>query len=839
MTKTYHLLLLFFLSLSAKATLLEGTVTDKQGQPIPMVSVICIETSKESITDEKGMYRFELNPGKYTFRFDAIGYWPEETTLKVFGEKQLAKPLIFKENTKELALLEIHADPYDLAKALIKKASEKKSKVVEEYKMLQCSLYVKYSLYQNRPDTTDYPEESTPDTIPRIDIQNHLSETVSFIQRDKPQNFKEQVLAQNDITIDDPDLGYDVSFTMELGENNIAPDQFMYDNTYLVRSKVGFLEYDLNNNLLDLPSIAEKPFLSPIASTALLNYKFSVDSIFFIGSVKYFKISFKPIFKTEALFEGFIILEDEVYEITYAKLSVTPLALLWHKSFEIEQHYQEVNDGLIMPVHRKITYEIKEGKSNYYGSTEVYAKDYFFPSEFSETTFSDLSKFYNDDAFEKDSVFWAENRKREFNERELKYIERCDSINKTFKDPEYFREQDSTFNRVKFLDFILYGVGYRNRAKNYLLYFNPLVMQVNPVGIGGYRHRFGGTFEKEFDNNYTLETQAEIDYGFRNKDIRGKVGFGLTYIPKKFVRTFIRVGDFYDMINTYASLGSIFSRSNYVRTQSFSIAQRMEVTNGLFAELSLEFSDQKPISNLAQDRWSGQVFGDVNTPISFERYIKSEIRLDIQYRYRQKYIIKKDRKIIIGSVYPEVKLTYRKGVPGMFRSEVDFDYLEIGLSDDAELGRWGTSEWSVLGGSFINKKNLRILEHRYFRGSDAIFFSDPLRSFQLLGPTLSTPNTFIRANYFHHLNGVILNKIPLLNRLKLTEAFGAAFLSIPDQNFNHGEFYVGLERIVRIRRELFRFGIYGATSDSSIDKARFELKVGVNFYNTWTKKWSY
>jgi hypothetical protein len=131
------------------------------------------------------------------------------------------------------------------------------------------------------------------------------------------------------------------------------------------------------------------------------------------------------------------------------------------------------------------------------------------------------------------------------------------------------------------------------------------------------------------------------------------------------------------------------------------------------------------------------------------------------------------------------------------------------------------------------------LEHRYFRGSDAFFFSDPLRSFQLLGPTLSTPNTFLRGNYFHHLDGVFLNKIPLINRLKITEAIGAAFLSIPDQNFFHAEMYLGLERVVRIRRELFRFGVYGATADGSISNARFEFKIGVNFYNTFTKKWSY
>jgi hypothetical protein len=104
---------------------------------------------------------------------------------------------------------------------------------------------------------------------------------------------------------------------------------------------------------------------------------------------------------------------------------------------------------------------------------------------------------------------------------------------------------------------------------------------------------------------------------------------------------------------------------------------------------------------------------------------------------------------------------------------------------------------------------------------------------------LSTPNAFFRTNYFHHFNGILLNKIPLLHRLKITEAAGAAMLSIPDENFHHVELYAGLERVVRIRKELFRFGIYAATADSNWEKAKFDFKIGVNFYNSFTKKWQY
>lgn len=816
-----------------------GQITDAENRSIGFVKIEVEKLKLAVFADENGHYELTLPVGKHLLKFSALGYFDESVEIKTTAEKKTVKNVILKPNEKLLSAVEVHANQRDIAKEVMRNASRMAPLYRDRYNRITMEAYYRQSLVLDCDDTTDYPKDSVPDPLPRIRLQNHLSEVHSSIAKQGTSQFIETIEATNEFTKQKPWEGNNVVVSMDIGEKDPAPQQWFYINNYLIQSNYAFTEFDYNENVLDLPSLSEKKYLSPLAPNAFLNYRFNFAGITYRDQKKCYSIEVVPLFKVEPLFEGKLIIQDSTWAVVYSDLAVHPSALKFHQSFQIKQEYKELNPGFFYPVKKEIHYTIKEGKKVYTGSLHAFYENIDSPSSFEAKTFSDEFRKYITNAFEQDSSYWKNKRKIPFSPLEAKYAHECDSVQRYYKSDAYLIKADSAYNDIRFMDFILYGVGYRNRIKEYQFYINPLIAQVNPLGIGGYRHRLGGSFSQDFDNDYTLETTGEIDYGFRNKDIRGRVGVGLTYVPLKFVRTFITVGDYYDMINSYASIGSIFSRSNYVRTQSIAIAQRVEIINGLFAELTFDYSDQKPISDLALEEWSDRIFGSLNNPLNFNRYIKSEIRLDVKYRIKQKYMIKRKRKMILGTAYPELSLVYRKGIPQLFNSEVNFDFVEIGARHEKEIGRWGNVQWSALAGSFINKSNLRLLEHRYFRGSDAFFFSDPLRSFQLLGPTLSTPNTFLRANYFHHLNGLFLNKIPLINRLKITEAVGAAMLTIPDQEFFHTEIYFGIERIFRIKRELFRFGIYGATSDNTLNKARFEIKFGVNFYNSFTKKWSF
>lgn len=862
-----------------QAAVVKGTVVDTMGQPIPYVVVMVKNTSYGVNTNLDGTYFLEVVAGTHTLVFSQLGLETVDTTITVASGKSLVLNITMTSGAKVLNGVEIVAKgDRDKGKEIMKKVVARRDDYWDDVDNFKCRTYQKSSLEKIRikkpledsiyakPDEPEKDDLDSAlaklDTTKRRDRKKaarikeqqkdrgnlqrvfanmpiNLIESVTEVYFDRPNKYREDVIAYHDYAPRKRYEGGEFTASVEYGEHEIVPMQWDDENPYMLLSDAASMDFNFYKNYIDVPALCSRPLLSPAAATAFLNYRFEFLFSFVDNGKTYHKISVLPLFKDDALFSGFLFIEDSTWAIKSVNLAINPGVLLYCKEFFVIQDYSEIQPDIWLATRREFIYTIKDGRYNIIGNTRVDHSDYQVNIEIPKKTFSDEIKHYNDTAFDRDSLYWVDHRSIQLNDKEIQYIHAVDSLMAYYESEEYLNHADSAYNKITVWSFLLNGVAHRNRFTGNDWYIDPLISQAVPFGVGGYRHRLGGNYNHDFKNGFKLETDGQIDYGFRNKDVKGKLGVGFTYYPLRFVRTFVRFGDFYDMVNSYAALEAVFARSNWVRTKEFSVAQRMEIVNGLFGEVTFEFSDQISISNLTQAPWEDSLFGPRNNPLDFPRYKKAEIRLELKYRFKQKYIIRKHRKIIVGSKYPELRVFYRKGVPGIFGSEVNFDYIEIGSQDEMKIGRFGTSMWNVQYGAFLNKSSLRLLEYKYFRGSDSWIFSDPTRSFQLVGLTFNTANSFFRANYIHHFEGAFASKVPLISKLKITGAGGGGVLMIPDADFYHTEFFVGAERIFRIKEQLFRVGVFACTSASTLEGAKFYPKIGIGFYNTFTKKWSY
>lgn len=834
------LFVFFIASNLAFSATISGKITNNNGNAIPFASVFVKKSTIGVLANFQGKYFMELPKGNYVLVFSLIGYENFEKSITIKDKEHIKLDVVLFASISAIDEVEIVADKIDRAKTIMQKVRKDRKKYLTNIYNYKCKIYVKssfekeyktqdtiYGEYKNIKDINEYLKKD------KLNLIEYLAE--AYFK--KPNKYKEKVIAFHNFTEEKP-LGRSITVSAGIETDEITPSHHHEKNPYIFETNNLTQSFNFYKNLLYIPELCNQPLKSPIASTSSLAYNYAYIESFFENNKKIFKIKVTPTNKHDALFYGSIFIEDSTFALIATNLSINEDALMMHKNFKIIENYSQIKSNIYLPTKLNIIYTIKDGKKNILGETKIKYQNYNVNYKEDTKIFNNEIKTFTEDAFDKDSTFWRENRLLELKNNELKFIKKTDSIKKYYASNEFLDKQDSIYNRINWWSPFV-QIGHRNHYSGLEYGIGGLLQQVVPLGVGGYRHKLPFFINKELKNGMLLETKQEIDYGFNNKDLKGKLGVGLTYFPKRFVRTFITIGNTYELINNFASIEQTFSRSNYVNTKSISIKQRIEVFNGLFAELSLLYSNQLPITDLHLSKWSEYLFKELNEPIDFEQYIKTEIKLKLKYIINQKYMIKQGKKIIIGNDNPEIFFEYRKGVPNMFGSEVNYDYVEIGARAEHKLARFGNSRWQIMAGTFFNKKNLRILEYKYFRGSDIIFFSDPIKSFQLLGKTLNTNSEFLQANYIHHFNGTILNKVPLIKYLKISLAGGAGTMSIPKQNFYHFEMFAGIEKVIRIRKQLFRLGIYSVTADNTLSNPNLTFKIGISPFNNYSKKWTY
>ncbi len=848
--------LIFFCGLSPLvlfAQSITGKIYDEEGKPLPFANIYIENTTYGTVSNNLGNYYLLLKkPGKYTVVFSFMGYESRKNTFDIHENQNIHYDIQLKPLAATLKEVVIKGENRNRGAEIVSYAREKRKFYENKLPGFSASMYLKNTIEKEPVNLPDSLTANYMDTVSLKDLKNlsdlykrqktNLIESVSEIIFKKPDRVNEKVVAFHDFIEKKPFFNKNISLTFSLGREDIVPEPTRPENPFLYFRTFNEVYFDFYSNTTLKPFLTQRPILSPIAAGAELHYRYFLEKSFYQNGQLIYKIYVKPVFPNEALWNGYIYIEDQSWALVRLDLTLNKNALLNCINFHLIQDYQNLGDSVYVPQNLEINYTFKEGKTWVLVNTRAQ----FNNIQVMDSSFPELKKglevIYEENAENKDSAFWQTARPIPLKENEMQFIQRVDSISEYFASDEYFRKLDSAFNRVTYWVWLT-GYGHRNRKAGYEFFVDGLLSQINPVGIGGYRHRLPGYFNYTFKNNFLLENRFFIDYGFRNHDIKGKLGAGLTYYPQKFVRTFIEAGYFYEMINNYESLERIFSRSNYVKTTSFRISQRMEIVNGLFAELSLDYSDKQPLTDLQLSRWSEYIFGELNQPRDFERYTKTEIDLELKYRFHQKYILKDGKKIIIGDDYPEIHLLYRQGIPGLFDSQVDFGYLQMDFYKETRAGIMGTSRFKISTGKFFNTHHIRPLEYRFFRSSDRYFFSDPLYSFQLFDydSIIYTYRSYLSAGYIHHFEGKLLGSLPVINKLKPELALGSTIFYLPEnQGHNtHLEFFAGIERVITIKKQPFRLGIYAVGNEFLFQAKGLTFKAGIDFYNTYSNKWNY
>jgi hypothetical protein len=814
------LILLSFSLAEGQSYKIYGKITNPRLEPLAFATVQVREWKHGIVSKEDGTYELRVDAGKFDLVISMVGYKTQLITIAVQKADYLQNIIMEPDGAKGLSEVVVKGKVRDRSEEIIRNVIRKKDSIQDAAGPYSCTVYIKAvqedsvkvkARKRNKPQT---------DTVlTRFAVNNELDRMAMaeiVLQLDKaPQVIKEERLG-----------------VTKRGSTN---------GLFYLSTTEG--EFNFYNNLVKTPAISETPFLSPISYSGLLAYRFKIIRTEKQNGRKVFVISVKPRQVSNATMEGEITIADSIWVLTHARLKMPSYHLPEYDFFEVEQYFDLVSDTVWMITRQQFTYYSKSNKSTKSGVTTATYKNFELHKQFPKKHFGVEVSATTQEAYHKDSTFWQSNRTEPLTEKEVRFIHYKDSIYRATHTKAFLDSLDSVTNKITLKKWLWSGQQFNNHEKERHWSLPPLPGLLQPFQFGGTRIMASLFYSKRFESRKGIWLYPNLSYGIRNKDINGSLSVRYLYNP--FNRGFLKIsaGRQFQAIFAGDAWINQIKRSNVYLDNSLGIGHELELVNGLFLYTDFDIAFRRSVAGYKTNRHVDSLFGDVlenNKAVDFEAYNASYGKIRLSYTPRQKYIREPKEKIILGSAWPTFYVSLRKGLPNLFGSKVNFDYLEFGLEQEIKLGLVGISNYSVRTGSFFNTKDLRLVDYKWQRQGDPVLFMNPNEAFQALDSTFAVFRRFYQGHYMHEFNGALINKIPILKKLQLREVAGGGFLYAPERSLRYAEAWAGIERVFKWpfnTLSKFKLGVYVVGSAANKFNNPVQFKIGITSWDMRTNKW--
>lgn len=809
----FFLVLFTCFALHAQSFKLSGKVTNNKLEPLAFVS-LQIKEMQGTLTKEDGTYLLNLEPGQYNLIVTMIGY--KTQVINIFLDKNLEQNIILEEEDKaDLEDVVIRVKLKDRAEELIRNVIRNKDELTGAAGAYSARLYIKAVQQDSVSRKKDRAKtDSAIFQTANADLQGMaMTEVVLNLDYENDNRLKEKRLG-----------------VQKLGEPN--------DLFYLSATDGNFSFY---NNLVKVPSISPTPFLSPLSYSGLLAYRFKTLKIERKNGHKYYTIQVRPRQLSNATVEGEITIQDTAYAVVHTRLSFPAYHLPEYDFFEVDQDYGLVEGKAWMLTRQQFNYYSKSGRRKLSGQTEVVYTDYELNKTFPKNYFGTEVSATAQTAYEKDSTFWQTVRTVPLSEKEIRFIRVQDSVFRATHSQAYLDSIDKVNNTVTWKKLGLFGQTFFNRAKERTWVIPPLISLYEPLQFGGGRIHPSFYYFKRYETKKDISIYTDISYGIRNRDINGSFQLKRMYNPFNRGYYMIELNRDFDRIYEGDAIINQVQRSSFFLNNYIALVHGLEVTNGLFLYTEADYALRRSVSGYKTNSKIDSIFpGGNNKPIAFDPYEGAYTKFTLKYTPKQRYIREPKEKVILGSKWPTFFITWRKGYPDVLGSETNFDYLEYGLEQQIGVGILGNFRYKFKTGSFISRKDLKLLDYSWQRRGDPYLFMNPDEAFQALDSTFAVFGRFYQGHFVHEFNGALINKIPLLKKLQLREIAGGGVLIVPERKLRYFELFAGVERVFKWPFNpltKFKLGIYVVGSAANQFHNPIQFKVGLTTWDKRKNKW--
>jgi hypothetical protein len=803
MTRFLILLLSAFVANAVHAGTITGTITDEKGNPLPYASVSVKGSNRGANANSSGTYTMELSPGQYTLVCQFVGYTRTEKVITVTAVPQTVDFILTIQGlTLDEVIIKKGEDP---AYEIIRQAIKKRSYYNNQVDSFTVQVYIK-GLLRSR----GLPKRIFGQKIERADNDGldsagrgilYLSESITNVSYVKPDKVK-----------------LDVVSTRESGGNGFG---------FSFPSFINF--YQNNVNVFD-NNVNPRGFISPIADGALNYYRYKYEGFFIEDGKTVNTIRVTPRRKNEPLFSGTIqIVEDEWRIHSLDLLTTKDYQLELIDTLKVSQLHALVEDDVWKTKNQVIYVAIKRLGIDVAGNFVNVYSDYNINPGFGKKYFGKIVMRYDTASNKRDTAYWNAVRPVALEQEEVRDYQFKDSVAKVTRDSMNSRRVLDSLQRnqgkVKFKDFLWTSGGF-NRMKfgkrtTFRYHLSGLLRELEYNTVEGVslnvEQQFGITPKK---GRYAYNLDWQTRYGFSNTHLNMWGGFTISdrkggqfnrqwlrFAGGKRVSQFNRDNPIDALTNEVYTL---FFKRNYMKLYENWFGQvsfYKQLDNGLRFRAQVLYEDRLPVQNTTDFsffRRDGTFLP--NHPyelagIPFDRNQALVAGIAVSWQPGQRYIQYPTYKMPLGSKMPTFELEYNKGIPGVFGSDADFDKWKVSVADKMNFKLKGELHYRVSVGGFFNSRRVDIPDLQHFNGNQTFYNLKYLNSFQL-APYYRYSNAepfYALAHLEHHFNGLLTNKIPLLNKLKWNLVIGSNAFYVNNDSY-YVEAFAGLENILKIFR---------------------------------------
>jgi hypothetical protein len=557
-----------------------------------------------------------------------------------------------------------------------------------------------------------------------------ISESVSkFYYRDNPQLKYENILKSkiNGVGIDDGTL-----VTQFIGTS--------------------FQEYNFYQNWLNIIS---KDFVSPIADGWRLYYNYDLTDSVYVGDDFCYRLDFFPKSPQDLAFRGTIWITKDEFALKQIDAGVGKEANLnFIEKIRIQQELELTEEGAWVPVKNRVLVDVSELTKF---SAGMLAK--FYTSNKNVV----VNKPFEPSFYERQIVMQED--ARQYEKEEYWDTLRHEPLSETEKSVYRMIDTLQSIPVVKtYTDIIKIVVnGYYHAGK---LNLGPYVSTVAYNNIEGFRIQGGFKTNIDFSKKWIIG--GSVGYGFDDEKVKYS-GFVQNILSRERWTTMSvrvrsdlgRVGiDDEALADNYLFLAAqrfgVFRRGYYFNESRFNFQR--EIFKGFTQRFAFRNSTFEPEFPFAYYSTPDDI-----TSAKLNSYTNSEIIVESRFARDELFILNDNERLSLGTTkWPVITMRYTHGLKGVMGSDFDYDKLRLMINKRIRFGPLGVGSMNLTGEYVFSPLPYPLLSLHL--GNQTPVYAQVTYNLMDYGEFIS--DRYASLQYSHHFEGFLLNRVPLMRKLK-------------------------------------------------------------------------